>query len=179
MKQKTQAILKLFGKYGDSEYGGEAVTQMQHACQAAALAESEDTPGTLIVAALLHDVGHLLHDLPHDAPDDRHEFSGANFLKGNFVEAVVEPIRLHVISKRYLCAVDAHYFDQLSEPSRISLRLQGGPMTPEEIQEFEANRYFRDAIAVRRWDDLAKVPGLTVPPVDHYADLIDACVCRE
>lgn len=166
-------VLKLFHEHGDSEYGGEAVTQAEHALQCAALAEKESAPADLIAAALLHDVGHLLHDLPEDAPDqgidDAHEDSGYLFLSQIFPESVTMPIKLHVASKRYLCATDPQYLHSLSEPSVVSLKLQGGPMSEQERREFERNPYFQQALQLRRWDDTGKVAGLPTPNFEHFA----------
>lgn len=169
----VQQILTLFEERGDSDYGGEAVSQREHALQCAALAEQDGQPAALIAAALLHDIGHLLHDLPADAPDtgidDHHENSGQRFLERCFGPDVTEPVRLHVAAKRYLCAVDPQYHEGLSGPSQVSLQLQGGPMNAEEVREFEAGAFARQAVRLRRWDDQAKVPGLTVPDLDHFA----------
>lgn len=165
-------LLDLFRQRGDSEYGGEDVTQLEHALQAAYLAEQAEEPAELIVAALLHDVGHLLHDLPDDAPDqgvdDHHENSASNYLKDIFPKSVTEPIRLHVTAKRYLCQVDEDYIDQLSEPSIVSLRLQGGPMSQQEAQEFDSNPHAQAAVRLRRWDDAAKVVGMKTPSLEHF-----------
>src|SRR5579871_1803106 len=134
-------IDRLFRERGRSRYGGEAVTQLEHALQAAALAEQEGARPALIAAALLHDVGHLLHDLPDDAPerdvDDRHESLAARWLAGRFGPEVVDPVRLHVAAKRYLCATAPGYLDGLSPPSLHSLELQGGPMSPGQARRFE------------------------------------------
>lgn len=169
----VKTIIELLEQRGDSQYGGEAVTQLEHALQAALLAEQEQAPPELIVAALLHDVGHLLHELPDDAPDtgidDRHEHSAGNFLGKWFPQSVAEPVRLHVAAKRYLCAVDEGYMSSLSQPSLVSLALQGGPMSSEEVAEFERGPYAHDAKRLRRWDDAAKVPRLPTPPLSHFA----------
>ena len=171
-------ILKLFRERGDSEYGGEAVTQQEHALQCALLAEQENADSCLITAALLHDVGHLLHALPDDAPDqgidDNHEDLGCRFLSRIFGPAVSEPVRLHVAAKRFLCATDAEYHSLLSEPSVVSLQLQGGPMTPEEAEEFRQNPFCSDAVRLRRWDDTAKVVDLQTPSLEHYVPHIEA-----
>lgn len=170
-------ILALFGAKGDSSYGGEGVTQLEHGLQAAALAEADGANGELIVAALLHDVGHLLHDLPDDAPDngvdDLHEELGAKWLVERFPPAVLEPVRLHVEAKRYLCATEAGYYDALSEPSKVSLGLQGGPMSPQECAAFEAGAHFDASVRLRRWDDEAKVVGLTTPSLDRFVSHIE------
>lgn len=170
---KLDDLIELFETHGDSQYGGEAVTQLEHALQAATLAEQQGAEPELIAAALLHDVGHLLHNLPEDAPDagidDHHENSAGSFLRKYFPPEVTEPIRLHVAAKRYLCAVDPAYFNILSQPSIVSLNLQGGPMTPAEVAEFEQNPYCNAAARLRRWDDTAKIPKLPTPPLAHFA----------
>jgi phosphonate degradation associated HDIG domain protein len=172
----VQKIITLFNEQGDSEYGGEPVSQGEHALQSAHLALAEKAPSSLVVASLLHDVGHLLHALPDDAPeqgiDDLHEELGHRFLIKYFTQAVSEPVHLHVAAKRYLCAVEPDYFALLSEPSVISLRLQGGPMSKEECQAFESNPYYKDAVQLRRYDDMAKVPNLAVEPIEFYASFL-------
>jgi phosphonate degradation associated HDIG domain protein len=176
----TVDILRLFNERGDSEYGGEAVTQEQHALQAALFAEQAQSSPALITAALLHDVGHLLHRLPEDAPDqgvdDRHESLAARWLRKHFGPEVVEPVRLHVAAKRYLCAVDSTYLQQLSPPSQLSLQLQGGPMSETECQEFAAHPFCEAAVALRRWDDAAKVPDMQTPTLAHFANYIDCAL---
>lgn len=173
----TDEILALFQLRGDSEYGGEAVTQLEHALQAATFAERDGAERALITAALIHDVGHLLHDLPSNAPDqgidDRHETLAAAWLTQRFRPAVVAPVAMHVTAKRYLCAVDPTYFGQLSQPSVQSLALQGGPMTDDEVARFESRPHFQDAVRLRRWDDAAKVVGLVTPRLEHFARYID------
>jgi phosphonate degradation associated HDIG domain protein len=172
----VQKIITLFNDQGDSEYGGEPVTQGEHALQAAHLALTEGAASSLVAASLLHDIGHLLHALPDDAPeqgiDDLHEELGNRFLIKYFTPAVSEPVHLHVAAKRYLCAVEPAYFALLSEPSVISLHLQGGPMTAEECKTFESNPYYLDAIQLRRYDDMAKIPNLSVQPIEFYAELL-------
>jgi phosphonate degradation associated HDIG domain protein len=176
----VEEVIRLFEARGRDAYLGEPVSQAEHALQAAHLAEAAGAPGPLVVAALLHDVGHLLHDLGEDAADRgidaRHERSGASWLVKNFGPRVAGPARLHVDAKRYLCAVEASYFEGLSDASKLSLALQGGPMTPDEVAAFEANPHHLDAIRLRRWDDEAKVPGLDVPGLDHYRDRLTAAL---
>jgi phosphonate degradation associated HDIG domain protein len=177
---RIEDISRLFQDRGDSQYGGECVTQAEHALQSAALAESEGARPGLIVAALLHDIGHLLHHLPDDAPDngvdDRHETVGVNWLRGVFPPDVTEPVRMHVDAKRYLCAIDPDYFSQLSPPSVVSLKLQGGPMSPQEVAQFQANPFAEDAVRLRRWDDTAKIEGLATPPFSHFAGYFTSAV---
>jgi phosphonate degradation associated HDIG domain protein len=173
----TDRILTLFREKGDGAYFGEAVTQTEHALQSAHTAEQSGAAAEMIVAALLHDVGHLLHGLPEDVAahdiDGRHEEAGAAWLRRYFGPAVVDPVRLHVAAKRYLCTVEPDYHSGLSEASRHSLRLQGGPMSSVEVAHFEQEPGFRSAILVRRWDDAAKVPGPVVPGLDHYRPLLE------
>ena len=169
-------ILQLFREHGNSEYGGEAVTQREHALQCAFLAEMEGAPEHLIVAALLHDIGHLLHNLPDDSPDkgidDAHEDSGYLYLTDLFPESVTKPIQLHVASKRYLCSTQPGYLQKLSKPSLVSLRLQGGPMNDEEVREFEMNPHFRDAVRLRVWDDTGKQPNFQTPVIEHFVSYL-------
>lgn len=169
-------ILRLFSERGDSGYGGEAVTQREHALQSAHYARKTGAKPWLVVAALLHDIGHLLHDLPDDAPhrgvDDLHEALGAAWLENWFGREVSEPVRLHVAAKRYLCAAEPAYLEQLSEPSLLSLRLQGGEMSPGELKAFRNSAHFESAVLLRRWDDAAKVPEMTVAGIEEcFPDL--------
>lgn len=177
MESSSEAICRLFLHRGDSQYGGEAVSQLEHALQTALLARQEGADAPLIVAALLHDVGHLLHGLPDDAPeqaiDDLHENRAATWLTRRYGKSVTEPVRLHVAAKRYLCAVDPGYFGLLSPPSITSLRLQGGPMSPAEVSEFESLPHYEAAIRLRRWDDAAKVPGLPTPSLADLVKLLN------
>jgi [1-hydroxy-2-(trimethylamino)ethyl]phosphonate dioxygenase len=176
-KPVTDEIIDLFQQRGGSLYGGEAVTQLEHALQAATFAEREGAEPTLIAAALIHDVGHLLHDLPYDAPDqgldDRHEALAAAWLAQRLGLAVVAPVALHVAAKRYLCTVDTEYFGQLSQPSVQSLALQGGPMAPEEVDRFRTRPYSQEAVRLRRWDDAAKVVGMKTPSLEHFARYLE------
>ena len=176
MSASVEQIVRLFEEKGDSEYGGEPVTQIQHALQCALLAEQDSASPSLITASLLHDVGHLLHALPDDAPDqgidDAHEDLGYRYLTQLFGDAVSEPVRLHVPAKRYLCTTDESYYDKLSEPSVVSLGLQGGKMSQEELDQFEANPHYREAVRLRRWDDEAKVVDLETPPLEHFVSYL-------
>lgn len=176
MNTCQEAVARLFHCRGDSQYGGEAVSQLEHALQAATLAEAEGASAALIAAALLHDVGHLLHNLPDDAPehdvDDRHEELAARWLARYFGPNVVEPVRLHVQAKRCLSAIDPHYGAALSEPSRVSLRLQGGPMTADEVAAFQASPHYDAALRLRRWDDRAKIVGWQTPSLEHFLPIV-------
>lgn len=175
-------IIEVFERAGQGAYFGESVSEMEHALQSAALAESSGASDSLVVAALLHDVGHLLHGLGEDVArrgiDARHEDGGADWLRGHFGAEIVDPVRLHVAAKRYLCAVEAGYRENLSPASEQSLVLQGGPFSAEERKEFECEPHWAAAVAVRRWDDEAKVPGLQVPGLEHYRSRLEAAVRR-
>jgi phosphonate degradation associated HDIG domain protein len=172
------AIDRLFAARGADEYHGEAVTQLEHALQAALLAEQAGASAELISAALLHDVGHLLHAHGEAAAgrgiDDRHEALGERFLRPYFGPGVTEPIRLHVPAKRYLCATDPAYSTTLSPASARSLGLQGGSMSPAEAAAFARGPHAAAAVALRRWDDDAKVVGRPTPPLAHFHRYLEA-----
>ncbi len=164
-------IEALYAERGRRRYG-EGVAQLEHALQAARLAERDGAHSALITAALLHDVGHLLDKRGEDAAerglDTRHEAIGAGWLRRHFGEAVAAPVRLHVPAKRYLCAVAPGYAEALSPASRQSLRLQGGPMSRREAADFEAQPYAAAAVRLRRWDDAAKRVGAVTPDFAHF-----------
>ena len=161
------------------KYGLTLVTQYAHAVQAGALARQQGLPAKQVVAALLHDLGHMVHDLGElpaaQGIDDQHERIGADWLARFFSPATVEPIRLHVEAKRYLCAVDADYLGQLSDDSMESLMLQGGVMTAEEVTAFESQDYWREAVTLRRIDEAAKDPNGPQPPYSSFReDIVEA-----
>jgi [1-hydroxy-2-(trimethylamino)ethyl]phosphonate dioxygenase len=164
-------------KRGGEAYFGEPVSQLEHALQAAWFAQQAAGRPTLVAAALLHDVGHLLHDLPEDVADRgidaRHEEAGYDWLLARFGPEVAEPVRYHVTAKRYLCAVDPAYFARLSPASVQSLALQGGPLSAGQAREFESLSCHREALQLRHWDDAAKQSGLAVPGLDEYRNLLD------
>jgi phosphonate degradation associated HDIG domain protein len=176
----ASTVMEMFAVAGKAAYYGENVSQTEHALQCAHLAVNDGADDQLIVAALLHDIGHLLRGLAEDAAqhgiDDAHEDIGAAWLEQNFGPAVSAPVRLHVSAKRYLCAVDARYQAGLSPASQLSLQLQGGLMPANEVKVFERNTHFAAAVALRRWDDAAKVPGLVVPGLEAYQDTLRAAV---
>ncbi len=111
--------------------------------------------------------------------DDKHEALGAEWLSHHFGFEVVEPVRLHVAAKRYLCAVDAEYLARLSDASRLSLRLQGGPFTTTQTRKFAEHPCFEAAIRLRRWDEEAKIPQLPTPPLARYLDYARAALASE
>ena len=149
-------IQRLYAERGGLSYG-EGVSQSEHAVQCAALAEAEGSPPSLIVAALLHDIGHLFEDEADVARSDhRHEAVGAQALAGLFGADVCAPIALHVAAKRYLCFKEPGYAEALSPASQASLQLQGGPFDTAQAAAFERARYWREAVALRRYDDTGK-----------------------
>jgi phosphonate degradation associated HDIG domain protein len=169
-------IETLFLRHGQQAYDDsrrEPVTATQHALQCAQLAEWANADDTLVAAALLHDIGHFISAEGGEHVDDRHEEQALPFLASRFGDAVLEPIRLHVAAKRYLVATDPHYQRGLSAASVHSLGLQGGPMAPHEVAAFEALPFAMDAVQLRRWDDLAKVPGQATPSLGYYLALLD------
>jgi [1-hydroxy-2-(trimethylamino)ethyl]phosphonate dioxygenase len=174
----VDVIFRLFESWGDSAYFGESVSQLEHALQVANLAERQSSADSLIVAGLLHDVGHLVHDLPENVAesgrDGFHQDAGASWLAPHFGPEVVRPIQLHVDAKRYLCAVEPAYFETLSPASQLSLELQGGAMSRAEAERFASDPFSQQAVQLRRWDDMAKVPGLKVPPLQHYRARIES-----
>lgn len=174
-------IQQLFASRGDDWYMGEPVTMAQHMLQAAWFAEQAGADDELVISALLHDIGHYTSEFDEDCLqqgiDNDHEHAGAQFLAPFFSPRVTDPIRLHVATKRYLCTTNPAYFNVLSDASRQSLEVQGGPMSNDEVTAFEREPNYRDAIRVRHWDEAGKDPDLDVPGLDYYLprlqDLVD------
>ncbi len=173
-------IADIFQRRGAESYLGEDVTMSEHMLQGAVLAERDGASEELVAAALLHDIGHYTSEFGTlslgDVRDNYHEEAGAAVLERFFPPMIVACVRLHVAAKRYLCATDASYYDRLSEASKHTLSLQGGPMKADEIAEFESNRFYRQAVKVRLWDDGGKQPGMQTPGFNHYIPLLDRVV---
>lgn len=165
-------IEALFRERGHEQYTGEPVTQLEHALQSAALGEADGADDELVTAALLHDLGHLLHDLGATPTlhgvDDVHQYRVLPFLRGLFSERVLGAIQGHVDAKRYLCATRPGYLEALSDDSRRSLALQGGVFGADEARAFEARPGAMEAVRLRLWDDRAKVEGGATPPLAHF-----------
>jgi phosphonate degradation associated HDIG domain protein len=174
------SIAALMEQRGDHRYGLHDLSQKAHALQAAMLAEQAGCAAPLIAAALLHDIGHMVHDLgeraAEDGVDDHHEQRGHDYLIRYFGPAVTEPVRLHVAAKRWLCATEPGYFARLSPDSVLSLSLQGGPMTPAEAASFHALPSAADAVALRRFDEAAKIKDLPTPPIAHFLPHLRRCL---
>lgn len=172
-------LFALYEEKGNEPYG-ESITQNEHALQCAALAKAAGAREELIIAALFHDVGHLVAEVQNDPDfvldedDDDHEAIGARVLSPLLGPAVARPVALHVTAKRWRCAREPHYFDQLSPASRATLRAQGGPLTDEECERFEEQPGFADALALRTWDDEGKVEGLEVGTFSDYVDAVNS-----
>lgn len=167
-------IEEVFRRRGDEQYSGEPVTQLQHALQSAALAEADGADDELVTAALLHDLGHLLHDLGESPTlrgvDDVHQYLALPFLRGLFSDRVLNAIKLHVDAKRYLCATRPGYHDALSADSKRSLVLQGGVFDAAQAEGFIGQPDAADAVRVRLWDDLAKSADAVTPALSHYLE---------
>ena len=174
----TEQLWAIYSSRGAGAYFGEVVTTLEHSLQAAHFAQESGASDALVIAALLHDIGHLIDSAPPEFADwntdARHEVSGSRWLAQRFGPDVSEPVRLHVAAKRYLCATDPSFLAQLSEASARTLALQGGPMSGAEIAAFRLEPFHRDAIQLRHFDDRGKVAGLRTPDFAHYRGLIDA-----
>jgi phosphonate degradation associated HDIG domain protein len=177
--ETVEVVLQLLHQAGAQRYGGEAISQLEHALQCAQLAEAEHARDELVIAALLHDLGHLMHQYGDDAVlrglDDKHEVRALHLLRRTFGQAVLEPIRLHVEAKRYLCHVDPEYYEGLSSASKRSLSLQGGQFTVGEAARFICQPYAHDATRLRTWDDRAKTPGAATHTLEYYHAVMRRC----
>jgi phosphonate degradation associated HDIG domain protein len=174
-----QELLEIFVGRATKRYGLSDVNQLQHALQAAALAEADAASPATVLASLLHDVGHMIHTLGENPAgrgiDDVHEEIGAAWLAQRFAPEVSEPVRLHVAAKRYLCTVEQDYFGKLSPDSVRSLELQGGLMSPEELEAFRKHPQHAEAVRLRRYDEGAKDPRAATPGFDHFLRHVEAC----
>lgn len=169
-------IADIIVRRGAESYLGEAVTMAEHMLQTASLAQAEGAPEVVVVAALLHDIGHYTSEFgaysDEDTIDRKHDAAGAKLLEGHFPAVVTECVRLHVAAKRYLCAVESSYYDSLSPASKHSLALQGGPMDEAEVARFRNQPFHEEAVAVRRWDDSGKVAGVRIRVFDDFRPLL-------
>ena len=181
-KDVISQIISVFASRGRDNYGGEEVSQLEHALQAASLARADGASAALITAALLHDIGHILdeEETRQEPPsqgkslDDAHEEKGYLWLRDHFGPEVSDPVRLHVAAKRYMCTVEPEYLSRLSPTSLQSYHDQGGSMSNEEVKAFESELHLEAALSVRRWDDAAKVVGMKIPTIEDFVPEIKA-----
>ena len=156
-------------------YGSEPVSQTEHALQCALLAAENGASAELVAASFLHDIGHLVAEEAHKLSretDDVHQFLATPLLRGSFSDAVLDPIRLHVDAKRYLCHVEQGYWGKLSAASQRSLELQGGRLSAIGAERFVARPFAWDAIRLRRWDDQAKAAGRATAGLQEFEPLL-------
>jgi len=173
----AEEIIEIFRKKGGEDYAGEEITQLEHACQAAQLAEQQGFDDEVILAAFLHDLGHLLSDDEEDDMDGfgvrNHEAVGADFLKQRgFSDKIATLVKSHVEAKRYLCFANQRYYDNLSQASKMTLAYQGGPMNATEAAAFEQNPLKTLIIRMRTWDEEAKVTNVPVPGLQVYREMM-------
>jgi 2-amino-1-hydroxyethylphosphonate dioxygenase (glycine-forming) len=167
-------ILDMYKKHGGEEYAGEKITQLEHMAQAAQLAEEQGFDEEVVLAAFLHDIGHICVAAEGDNEMDGfgivdHEEVGAAFLrKKGFSRKIVRLVESHVEAKRYLTVKDPAYYGQLSEASKKTLEYQGGPMTDEEAAAFEQYPLFSLIIQMRQWDEDAKIEHKPLPELAHF-----------
>lgn len=175
-------LADIFERRGGEEYLGEPVTMAQHMLQGATFAEAKGCSEQIIVAALLHDIGHFTSEFgtysPDDTSDKHHEDAGADVLADFFPSIVTDCVRHHVAAKRYLCATNPTYFDRLSAASVHSLNLQGGPMGGTEAAAFAKNPNLADIIQVRYFDEAGKEPDMKTPDFAHFAPMVQRVVDR-
>lgn len=172
-------VVQTYRDHGHLQYC-EDVTELQHALQCATFALQANEPPVVVAAALLQDYGHLCHhfgeDIADQGVDAQHEQIGYNRLRRLFTAEIVDAGRLHVAAKRYLCWKEKDYFKGLSEASRKSLALQGGPMNDDEAHEFEREPHFHLAVRVRHYDDMGKVSHMITPEIESFVPLLQSFV---
>ena len=172
----------IFDRRGGEDYLGEPVTMGEHMLQGATIAEQNGQPEEIIVAALLHDIGHFTSEFGtftmDDTEDRHHEDAGGEVLGRFFPTVITDCVRYHVAAKRYLCATRPEYLSLLSEASVHSLNLQGGPMQPDEVAAFESNPNLEKIVAVRYLDDAGKHPQMETPDFWHFAPMVQRMVNR-
>lgn len=172
----------IFERCGDEEYLGEPVTMAEHMLQGATIAEQNGQDEVIIVGALLHDIGYFTSEFGtfsmEDTEDRYHEEAGAEVLSQFFPSVITDCVRYHVAAKRYLCATRPDYFKRLSPASVHSLNLQGGPMSDEEVVEFEKNPNLKEILQVRYLDEAGKRADMETPPFSHFAPMVQRIVDR-
>ena len=173
-------IITLYENFGDNDYIGEPVSQIEHMCQCAQLAEASGRDEEMILAAFFHDIGHLYEHIAGEKTEHMdaygsvdHETLGAEFISRlGFGERMAKLVACHVNAKRYLVAKYPEYRAKLSAASIETLQMQGGPMTKEEVAEFEADPLYTEYIQLRRWDEEAKQTNQPLPDLNRYKKMI-------
>lgn len=174
----SNEIIHLYSLYGGEEYSGEKVSQLEHMVQSAQLAKEEGFSNEVVLAAFLHDIGHIAEKITDENSMSSygikdHEAIGASFLEDRgFSFRVTRLVASHVAAKRYLTSREPGYYDKLSEASKRTLDFQGGPMSDEEADLLEEDPLFREIIQMRRWDETAKLENQTIPSLDIFKELI-------
>ena len=171
-------IMSLYNSYGNQDYIGEPVSQIEHMCQCAQLAEKENYDDEVILAAFFHDIGHLCeHIMKVDYMDAYgivdHEKIGAEYLSSKgFSKRITKLIESHVAAKRYLTYKNPAYYEQLSEASKSTLNFQGGRMSEKEAKDFEREEWFTLYITLRGWDEKAKEEHIPLPDLQQYRNMM-------
>ena len=177
IEQKLDLIFDLYEKHGEEDYIGEPVSQIEHMCQSAQLAEKEGFDDEVILAAFFHDIGHLFAHLGDSESmggygAKRHEQIGAAYLrKLGFSEKIAKLVENHVQAKRYLTYKYPEYFEKLSEASVKTLGYQGGPMNEVEAKDFENDPLFEASLKMRTWDEEAKLEFIPLPDLNKYREM--------
>ena len=177
--ETADSILELYEDYGGEEYAGEKISQLEHMVQVANLAEIQGYDDEVVLAAFLHDIGHLCQDklgineMGGFGIMD-HEAIGSQYLNDlGFSPKIVQLVASHVAAKRYLTYKDSAYFANLSDASKKTLEYQGGKMSNHEAEIFEKSPLFDLIIQMRKWDEQAKVENQPIPNLEHYRNLIE------
>jgi putative nucleotidyltransferase with HDIG domain len=178
-KQSIDEIISLYERFGADDYIGEPVSQIEHMCQCAQLAENNGFDEEVILAAFFHDIGHLCEHLMQVSymesfGVEEHEKLGAVYLREKgFSEKIAKLVASHVPAKRYLTNRFPDYFESLSNASKETLKLQGGIMSEEEALAFEQDPLVDLYIQLRRWDEQAKLEHIPLPSLTHYRKMME------
>jgi predicted HD phosphohydrolase len=161
----------------DSEYIGEPISQLEHALQCAKIASDAGGSEETVIAALLHDFGHLCappsaNKMDEFGIDGHHRYGSETLKEMGFSQKVSDLVNGHVEAKRFLVAQHPKYLEQLSPASRETLKRQGGAMSDVEKQEFLVHPLHKEMLQLRVFDDQAKHPGWEVPTLDFYREII-------
>ncbi|OAL24449.1 phosphonoacetate hydrolase [Fonsecaea nubica] len=178
-RECVKELFHFIAAQGQGDYLGEQVSQLEHTLQTGQLAVQAGADDDTVLGALLHDVGRFIPaaaKMPAMiAPDGvfvgrgSHEVLGEKYLRGlGFNESICQLVGAHVMAKRYLTAVDQGYYDGLSQSSKTTLKFQGGTFNPEQVAEAQKDPLLQAKLAVRRWDDMAKVPKMATLPLEYY-----------